>query len=129
MSGSKKYMVYRSDNGNNYAVNVDESNGEVASFDDYSLIYEVAGVPLPTMPKGMVMRYANVSRDGANRKIWVGKPDSPIMLGSVVSLLLSFFGAGAFAESVAWIVSSVIGEKSPARPKTADTGILDGDPS
>ena len=129
MAGSKKSMVYKSDNGNNYAVTVDESNGEVASFDDYSLIYEVAGVPLPTMPKGMVMRYANVSRDGANRRIWVGKPDSPIMLGSVVSLLLSFFGAGTFAESVAWIVSSVIGEKSPTRPKTADTGILDGDAS
>ena len=117
MAGSKKSMVYKSDNGNNYAVTVDESNGEVA------------GVPLPTMPKGMVMRYANVHRDGSNRRIWVGKPDSPIMLGSVVSLLLSFFGAGTFAESVAWVVSSVIGEKSPTRPKTADTGILDGDAS
>ena len=129
MSGSQKYQVYRSDNGNDYAVKIDESNGEVANFDDYSLLYEIAGVPLPPLPKGMVMRYANVSRDGTTRKIHVGKPNSPLMLGAVISILLSFFGAGAFAESVTWVVSSVIGEKSPPRPKTADSGILDGDPS
>ena len=129
MSGSQKYQVYKSDNGNNYAVKIDESNGEVANFDDYSLLYEIAGVPLSPLPKGMVMRYANVSRDGTTRKIHVGKPDSPLMLGAVISILLSFFGAGAFAESVTWVVSSVIGEKSPPRPKTADSGILDGDAS
>ena len=129
MAGSRKSMVYKSDNGQNYAVQVDESNGEAANFDDYSLLYEIAGVPLPPIPKGMVMRYANVSRDGTTRKIHVGKPDSPLMLGAVVSILLSFFGAGAFAESVTWMVSSVIGEKSPPRPRTSDTGILDGDPS
>lgn len=129
MSGSQKYQVYRSDNGKDYAVKIDESNGEVANFEDYSLLYEIAGVPLAPLPKGMVMRYANVSRDGTNRKIHVGKPDSPLMLGAVISILLSFFGAGAFAESVTWIVSSVVGEKSPPRPKTADTGILDGDPT
>ena len=127
MAGSQKYMVYRSDNGKDYAVKIDESNGEVANFDDYSLLYEIAGVPLPPLPKGMTMRYANLSRDGSTRKVWVGKPDSPIMLGAVVSLLLSFFGAGAFAESVTWVISSVIGEKSPPRPAIADTGMLDGD--
>lgn len=129
MAGSQKYAVYRSDNGNDYAVKIDESNSEVSDFDDYSLLYEIAGVPLPPLPKGMVMRYANLSRDGIPRKVWVGKPDSPIMLGAVVSILLSFFGAGAFAESVTWVINSVIGEKSPPRPKTADTGILDGDAS
>ena len=129
MAGSKKYMVYKSDNGQNYATKIDESNGEVTNFDDYSLLYEIAGVPLPPLPKGMVMRYANLSKDGATRKVWVGKPDSPIMLGTVVSLLLSFFGAGAFAESVTWVISSVIGEKSPPRPQITDTGMLDGDAS
>ena len=127
MAGSQKTMVYLSDNGNRYAVKVDESNGEVSSFDDYTLLDIVAGVPLPPMPKGMQMRYANLLRDGTNRKIWVGKPTSPIMLGTVVSLLLSFFGAGSFAESVVWLISSVVGEKSAPRPNPSDTGIIDGD--
>ena len=79
------------------------------------------------MPKGMQMRYANLKRDGSSRKVWVGKPTSPIMLGTVVSLLLSFFGAGSFAESVVWLISSVVGEQSAPRPNPSDTGITDGD--
>lgn len=127
MAGSKKYMVYKADNNANYAVQIDESNGEVADFEDYSPLFQIGGTDLPLLPRGMTMRYANVTREGTSRKIWVGKPNSPIVLGSVVSILLSFFGVGSFAQSVAWAVSSIVSEKLAPRPRTDDTGILDGD--
>lgn len=130
MAGSKKWMVYETDQGQKYAVNIDESNGEVADFDDYSIFNEIAGVPLPVLPKGFTMRYANTQNaDGINRKIWVGKPASDIMSGVVGAILLSVFTGGGLASSIGFFINSVVGERSGARPSIADTGILDGDAS
>jgi hypothetical protein len=125
MAGSKKWMVYQADDLAKYAVQIDESNGEVADFDDYTALDN-----LPLLPSNTTMRYVNCKRDGANRKIWVGKPTSGLVTGSVVSLLLSSFGVGDFAISVAWAVFSYVSQAiSGRRPQAGDTGILDGDAS
>lgn len=129
MAGSRKDMVYTANDGKRYAVNIDESNGEAADFDDYGILDLVAGVPLPYLPRGFKMRSGTVSRNGTNRKIWIGKPDSALILGTAFSILLPQYEAGAFAVSVAWDLISLAGEVLGRRPRTEDTGLLDGDAS
>jgi len=132
MAGSRKWMVYEGDDGNEYAVQIDESNGEAANFADYGILYEVAGVVLPVLPKGFQMRYANAqttANEGGTRKIWVGTPNSGIITGAIATLLLPYFSGTTLGAAVAYAISSIVGEKSGARPKVGDTGILDGDAS
>jgi len=132
MAGSRKWMVYESDAGVPYAVQIDESNGEAADFDDYGILFEIAGVTLPVLPKGFQMRYANAqttASEGGSRKIWVGKATSGIISGVIATVLLPYFSGTTLGAAVAYAISSIVGEKSGSRPKIADTGILDGDAS
>ena len=132
MAGSLSWKKYVRDNGDIFAVKIDEGNAEAADFDDITVADEVAGVVPPPLPKSVKMRYANV-RDpssGSNRKIYVGKPDSGIMTGSVVSLLLWAFTANNAISAISWIITSVIGETfKESIPNSSDTGFLDGDAS
>jgi len=127
MAGSIKWMIYRSDNGQNYACKIDESNGELADFDDFT--DETPN--LPTIKQaGISMRYVScVSQAlGIKRKIYVGKPNSAIFLsGGILQLLVALSGStaalrpfiivGAFPEKIAPL----------ARPTAIDTGLLDDD--
>jgi hypothetical protein len=122
MAGSRKWFKYRAGDGNDYAVQLDESNGEVADFADYADADD-----LPLLPRGHTMRYVNVERNGASRKIWVGTPGSGLVTGSTISLLLSAFGVGDFLAATAWKVLNFVSEKVARKPIATDTGILDGD--
>jgi len=132
MAGSRKWMAYESDGGQKYAVNIDESNGEAANFEDYGILFTIAGITLPVLPKGFQMRYANAqtsANEGGSRKIWIGTLTSDLIIGVVSTILLPYFSGTTLGAAVAYSISSIVGEKSGARPKTADTGILDGDAS
>jgi len=127
MAGSIKWMVYRADNGNDYACKIDESNGELADFDDY-------GDDTPNLPTvkqaGISMRYvACVSQAlGIRRKIYVGKPNSSLFIaGGVVQLLVALSGVSAALRPFA-IVGAFPEKTAPlAKPFAMDTGLLDGD--
>lgn len=131
MAGSRSWKKYKADNGQFYSVNIDESNAEAADFDDLSLADEIAGAVPPPLPRGMKMRSASVldADVGSSRKIWVGKPDSGIITGSVSSLLLfAFNNASGISEAIAWVIQSIKGEtQSSTRPRSRDSGFLDGD--
>lgn len=122
MAGSLKAMVYTGDNGKNYVVNIDESNGEAAGFDDFD-----GDETISPLPKGYQMRYANTIDpvSGAKRKIYVGKTSNAIWTGTAVSILLYLVGI-ATPGNVAFSITGLVGE-AVRRYKAADSGLTDGD--
>jgi len=127
VAGSIKWQVYRSDNGNDYAVRLDESNGELLGFDDY----DDETPALPTIKEvGIEMRYINVVSPvfGVKRKLYVGKPNNEIYLGGgVLELLLAVSGTSAVLHP--FIVISAFPEKRKGslKPYARDTYLIDGD--
>jgi len=121
MAGSLKDMVYFADDGDAYVVRIDESNGELAGFSDYT------GQNLRRIPAGMTMRYANCVEPitGAQRRIPIGTNDDPIILGTVNALLL-FLVTGNAGALASFVIRSVVGE-AYRRPSADDTGLTDGD--
>lgn len=130
MAGSKKWMKYTADDGIQYGVVIDESNGEAAGFEDYA--DPAQGQPqtaLPVLPKGAQMRYINVvdPTSGARRQIFVGKPDDDLWTGVATQILLPLVASnGLIAALTAFLVASSVGEKF-TRPISKDTGLTDGD--
>jgi hypothetical protein len=116
MAGSLKWMVYTTDEGNPYAVQIDESNGEANGFADYA-----SGTALlETLPRGINMRYVNA--------ISV-TPDSPSSRQFKVGSLLSdawTAPSGFIANGITYRVTSKRGEKKRI-PFPQDTGLTDGD--
>jgi len=132
MAGSLKWMVYTADDGTAYSVKIDESNGELAGFDDITAAMEIAGTVPPVLPKNLKMRYATVVEptSGSTRQIAVGKPTTPLWLGSALTLLLPLFGGTLAGQAVAWGVRLLVEEVfSRQRPNASDTGFLDDDAS
>lgn len=130
MAGSKKYMVYTADSGSQYTVSIDESNGELAGFDDVTIAMEIAGTVPPPLPKNIKMRYATLeeSATGSSRKIAVGKPTAPIWIGNVFTLLLPLFGGSLAGQAVAWGVRLLVEEVANRQlGNSRDTGFLDDD--
>lgn len=125
-------MVYEADNGSQYSVKIDESNGELAGFSDVTTAMEIAGTVPPPIPKELKMRYVTVVEptSGSTRKIAVGRPDSPIWLTNVLTLLLPLFGGSLAGQTVAWGVRLLVEEVyNRSRPNASDTGFLDDDAS
>jgi len=127
MAGSIKWMIYRSDNGSDYAVRIDESNGELLGFDDYT-----DDTPnLPTVKQaGIQMRYISVLSPtfGIKRKLYVGKPNNDYYLaGGVLQLLIAVSGVSAALHP--FLILSAFPERkaSEARPYARDTFLTDGD--
>lgn len=122
MAGSRKWMLYRSDNGQDYAVQIDESNGEAGGFTDVPAV-----AAQQQLPKGMKMRHVLVKHaaSGASRKLYLGTPTNPLKNGGSVNLLL--FGATT-ATLVPFNVSKYNGETSSI-VFGEDTAQQDGDAS
>lgn len=114
-SGSRKWMLYTSDDGSRYAVNIDEGNGEALGFDDYTAGVGESG---NVLPRGFQMRYVNATTaTGIRRRFWVGKPDNEVYTGAAPSVTI---------DGVTYNVSSTRGEKK-TRPVAFDTAQQDGD--
>lgn len=127
MAGSIKEMLYTSDTGERWLVKVDESNGEVFNFDDYTGVepFDQVGVP-----PGASMRYVNWKADSGQltRRFWVGKPNSQAFVegGAVTVAVLN----GNTAVVLPGNLGSAVGERRRL-PNTStageDTGLNDGD--
>ena len=127
MAGSIKEMLYTSDTGERWLVKVDESNGEVFNFDDFSGVepFDQVGVP-----PGASMRYVNWKSDSGQlkRRFWVGKPNSAAFIegGAVTVAVLN----GNAAVALPGNLTSAIGEtRRLPNVSTAgeDSGLNDGD--
>lgn len=125
MAGSRKWMIYTSDAGTEYAVQVDESNSEAMGMG--WLDYEAVSTALP-LPKGMKMRTITAEDpvSGARRQIPVGQVGAAaFQIGGTI--LLQSFMPGA-AGVIAFDILSALGEQfSQGRPRATDTGLTDGD--
>lgn len=116
MAGSMKWMVYTTDNGVEYAVHHDESNGETLGFGDYTAL-----VDLTQLPKGIKMRkvHAIDTANSAHRRSF--------SIGSVDTVAYSTPNTTFSAAGTNWIATGTTGE-AIRRPYHFDTALLDGDP-
>lgn len=124
MAGSRKWVVYESDVGQKYAVNIDESNAEATDFDDLT-----PSDSFPRLPQGFTMRYGLfIDPDsGATRKIWIGKPSSPLITGAATAITLLLSGGVTIADWVLFFLRAIISENRGTIPVPFDTALLDGD--
>lgn len=131
MVGSKKYFIYQSDDGQNWAMLADESNLESIMADDASV--DVTPGNLAThryqVPRNVQKRFATFkSLDGLSvRKIYI--PTQAIYQDLATSTNLLALSAYTDAEGIQFFMTGLSPER--LRPVTAaiDTGLTDGDPS
>lgn len=124
MAGSRKIMVYESDDTINYWVNIDESNGEAAGFIDFDGVAAAVEAPKSLQMRRVICEDPGT---GARRTIPVGSITDGVWTGAVSQLLLPLLGpAGTAATLTAFNIVRRIGE-SVREPKANDTGLQDGD--
>lgn len=119
MAGSIKWVLYRSDDGGDYAVMMDESNSQAGGFTDAPDF-----VAQKELPKGRTMRYVNVQEpvSGVRRRLYLGTPGNPLKNGGKVSLPLY---SGKTMQMKDFAVQSYRGEKM-RKVFGNDTGLNDG---
>lgn len=128
MVGSKRWFQYESDTTLNYAVELDEGNGELTGFDFAPIIAGPTGpvangrVLRVTGTRPLQMRYVNAVATDADgrtvrRRFYVGTNASDVWLGVVVQWTI---------DGLTFTVSSYIGEQRVVVP-AQDTGRIDGD--
>ena len=126
MAGSNKSFVYESDSGTDYAVRLDESNGELlgAGFTDLD---DGVGA-LNGLPRNLKMRYVNAinSATGATRKIFIGNKDAALFLEGGILLLNLIAASTGLGALLPFRITLAVGEIL-SRYNPNDTGLLDGD--
>jgi len=118
---SKKLMVYRSDDGNDYTTLISENIGESLGFDDFT-----SSSTATKMPTGLKMRYINFKDATGNvaGTYPVGKPTEPVFLeGGTVKVARK-----GKADGVTCAVTGAVGEKRSLQSAN-DTGQDSGDNS
>lgn len=125
MSGSRRWGQYESDDGLNFAVELDEDTRESASLDfgvvDLSETVEQGRVLMVTGSRPLKMRYVNANRVANGTTIRRSFPVGTLAAFSSIkgSQVINVGG-------IPWNVSSLIGERSILIP-SQDTAQLDGD--
>jgi len=124
MAGSLKWMKYTADNGQTYAVRIDESNGEAGGFAD--VVPEDTG--LTQLPKGIKMRHVNTYQASASdrkRRFYIGGGEvlTDILAGTQTIISAPVVGTET-AEN--FVITSYRGEQSSIIGYI-DTGLNDGD--
>ncbi|HEY9834963.1 MAG TPA: hypothetical protein V6D26_30705 [Stenomitos sp.] len=124
MAGSIKWMEYTTDNDVQYAVKIDESNGELAGFLDYT-----AASTSDQLPRGFDMRHVDCldTVSGTRRSIYVGSIDDDIWTGTTTVLLLPLVNASQLITALTpFEIVRYVGEAYSV-PAAFDTGLDDGD--
>jgi len=122
MAGSNKWFRYTTADGRNYAIFMDESNGEIVGNTDMGVADDG---DLDTLPRNVKPRYATYrSLDGkVQRKIPVTSNTA-----NITTLPLSFDVSSIDNNpAVAVILSGFTGERQTRIPQSRDTGLDDGD--
>jgi hypothetical protein len=135
MSGSKRYFRYRDDLGNDYAVQLDESNSE-ATIGGEPLMLQRNISTLDPLPTGLKPRYiiaqttlpADLGSKVYSRKFKVGNPAAIVQAGS--GAVLSAQAYPGYGPS-AWTVTFISGEQRKVVPflniTAGDSGLDDND--
>ena len=120
MAGSIKTFQYEDNNGNFWAVNMDESNGEAVGNTDFT----DASTAEFFLPRNVEARYANYrSADGLyNRTIIVTDPNA-----TTSSLPSQISVADGNGGTVDVLLTQLTGEVVKVIPKATDTAQTDGD--
>lgn len=120
-TGSRRYFMYTSDNGSEYAVELDESIYEVTALGFAALPgqRDVLGV---NSTRPLRMRYVNCSRVNSNQQT----ERASFFVGSSAAFVALQNTGSVTVDGDQWNISSVRGEQRKLVPAT-DTGLLDGD--
>lgn len=121
MVGSKKDFEYTTDDGQEYVINMDESNGEAVGNTDYS----AASTATMRLPSNCKPRYAlYTSPDGnTRRKVVIGSNTA-----TTATLAATIDVANGLGGTVTLGLSFFKGEEMRLIPRADDTGLTDGDP-
>lgn len=120
MAGSLKWFEYTTDGGDDFAVFMDESNGEAVGNTDYTAASD-AQFKLPSNVKARFARYT--SADGNYQRVI---PISTAAIAAALPATIELEVAGQTAL-VTMSLSIVKGEVFSPIPRAADTGLDDGD--
>lgn len=120
MSGSIKTFEYTDGNGNKWALNMDESNGEAVGNTDFTDTSTAEFF----LPRNVEPRYANYrSADGTyQRKIKLTENDV-----SAASLPNSIDITNEAGATVSVLLTGIVGERFRVIPRAEDTAQTDGD--
>ena len=121
MAGSIKWFEYTTNDGDTFAIKMDESNGEAVGNADYTAS-STAVFALPRNIKARMARY--VSADTLyTRSIPV--TDSAASAGTLPATITAEISGSATPVTLA--LASFTGEQFTAIPRAEDTGLTDGD--
>ena len=121
MAGSRAWFIYNDDDGEDYAVNLDEDTGNLEAFD----FSPYTGTPpLDPPPRGFRMRYVNAvqtSGDGAGyryRAFPCGTDTAPVYDGTQATFTVN---------GLSYAVTSTRGERA-RKPTATNTGLVGASP-
>jgi hypothetical protein len=133
MAGSKKYFKYADDTGEEFSVQLDESNSE-AECNNVALFLDRTANH-PGLPKGLKMRYCLAYCDNnpkLRRRFWIGNGAAvdEVIAGNTLSANAYPTSADSTPVSEDFIITYYSGERRSIPPSFsggADTGLEDGD--
>lgn len=136
--GSRRWFAYPADNGQVYAVNLDESNSEATINNGGAVsnplfvnLAATATLPVNQLPKGTKMRYINTflqSNPAVKRVFKCGSLAAFAFAAGPSTISASYSSDGSSSgTAVTWVVSSRVGEKGRIANFATDTGQTDGD--
>lgn len=120
MAGSIKTFEYTTDGGDVFAIEMDESNGEALSNQDYTDV----STAVYYLPRNIKMRKARYrSSDGLTAR------NIPVTSNTATSTTLpsTIDVADGNGGTISLTLTGFNGESTRILPKAADTGITDGD--
>jgi hypothetical protein len=119
MSGSRKNFEYTANNGDVFAINMDESNGELVGNADFS--------PTSTakyfLPRNIKARYASYSSTDGNTQRRITVTD-PMATTDTLPSIIAFSVIGGTVDCT---LTQLTGEVTRPIPRADDTGLNDGD--
>lgn len=121
MAGSRKWFIYTTDNGQDFAIEADESN--VEAFAGGTQDYPDTGTPpIYAIPRNLTPRTATFVGQGVNRQLTV-----PVITPTIYNALN---GTSTMPDPFDADETLTLSFKTPEKirlPKGPDTGLNDGD--
>lgn len=120
MAGSLKWFEYTDDEGDTWAVEMDESNGEAVGNSDYTTS-STATMMLPRNCKPRYARYVDAAGKIARNIIVTAAGANAGSVPATISIV------DALGATVELILKQFVGEQMTRIPAAIDTGLTDGD--
>ena len=120
MAGSIKWFEYTDDEGQAWAIQMDESNGEAVGNTDYTAA-STATMELPRNCKSRYARYVDATGRLARNIIVTAAGANATTVPATITVL------DALGASVTLFLKTFVGERMTRIPFEADTGLTDGD--